>query len=135
MDCNPELRRKAPHFYGFVHDDAFKRTVCFVCMMALSALLIIAKSLTTGLLMSVSVRVFFYEYLAEFAIFFLYKVSAASREVRDFNFSNSSCRMQVVRRDLVYPLKATSLTNTIFYSLFAPILAKVSCISKWRLIK
>ncbi|GMH54262.1 hypothetical protein TL16_g01637 [Triparma laevis f. inornata] len=104
LDTNPDQRKKAPSFYGYVHDDAYKRSICFVCMVMLSALLLIAKSLTTGLLVSVSLRAFAFENCVEFGLFFLYKV---------------------YKRDVIHPFKAEGLFMTVLFSICVPIGTKV----------
>ncbi|GMH85717.1 hypothetical protein TrST_g4793 [Triparma strigata] len=104
LDTNPDQRLKAPTFYGFLHDDAYKRSICFVCMVMLSALLLIAKSLTTGLLMSVSLKAFLLENAVEFSLFFLYKV---------YNM------------DVVHPFRTEGIFMTVLFSLCIPIGTKV----------
>ena len=50
FDCTPVKRRIAPHFYGYIPDDARRRFIVFLAMVMLSALHITLKVLGVALL-------------------------------------------------------------------------------------
>ena len=46
FDTTPKTRRKFPGFYGYVPDQAWRRMVCFMCLMASTSLLALVRSIT-----------------------------------------------------------------------------------------
>jgi hypothetical protein len=46
FDTTPSLRRTMPGFYGYVPDQAWRRMVCFMCLMASTSLLALVRSIT-----------------------------------------------------------------------------------------
>jgi hypothetical protein len=48
FDTTPSTRRKLPGFYGYVPDQAWRRMVCFVCLMASTSLVALVRSITVA---------------------------------------------------------------------------------------
>ena len=74
MDVDPENRKLAPEFYGFIPDDG-KRTVIFGCMILNSALLLFLRGFSAAMLMLVNIRYFLVYMVGDMALYLLLKVA------------------------------------------------------------
>mmetsp|Transcript_25074 Transcript_25074/g.47133 ORF Transcript_25074/g.47133 Transcript_25074/m.47133 type:complete len:868 (-) Transcript_25074:47-2650(-) len=73
MDTAPNKRKLNKTFYGFVPDSSKKRSIVFLAMIFISATQILAKSLSTALMISTSATHFLLYLLIDFGIFFAIK--------------------------------------------------------------
>lgn len=64
---------KNPDFFGYIPSKARRRAVVFFCLMALSALLLLARAATVVLLGSISSSLAMTYILGDFGLYFLYK--------------------------------------------------------------
>ncbi|GMI35292.1 hypothetical protein TeGR_g2861 [Tetraparma gracilis] len=72
-DVNPSKRRITPAFYGFVPDSATPRALTFLCMVATSALLLLARGASTALLSTLGPRPVFVYFAGDMGLYFLYR--------------------------------------------------------------
>ncbi|GMH60030.1 hypothetical protein TrLO_g2209 [Triparma laevis f. longispina] len=70
MDTAPNKRKLNKSFYGFVSDSSKRRSIVFVTMILISATQILAKSLSTALMISTSAGHFVFYFLIRLVFFF-----------------------------------------------------------------
>jgi len=73
FDVNPMKRRNEPNFYGYVPDQPWRRTLCFLCLMFNSALLLLLRSFGAALLIMASTRYFVAYFVGDLAFYLLQK--------------------------------------------------------------
>jgi hypothetical protein len=74
LDTNIRRRRESPEFYGFI-PDGIKGTVVFGCMIANSALLLLARSASAALLILANPQLFLAYMLGDVSILFIQKAA------------------------------------------------------------
>jgi hypothetical protein len=75
FDVDPKKRRASPNFYGFVPNSGFRRTAIFICMVLMSAGMLLIRSFGAALLMRLGSQCFQWAFAAEMGLFFLYKLA------------------------------------------------------------
>lgn len=74
MDTAPNKRKLNKSFYGFVSDSSKRRSIVFVTMILISATQILAKSLSTALMISTSAGHFAFYFLIDYSLYFAIKI-------------------------------------------------------------
>jgi hypothetical protein len=74
LDVDPRRRRGEPDFYGYVPDSAMRRTLLFGCMIAIGALLLLARSMSTAVLALLDSRYVAYYYVGDMGLYLAYKL-------------------------------------------------------------
>lgn len=75
FDTDPDKRRNAPNFYGFIPASARKRSLVFITMLLLSGLLLIVKCLTIVLFGLAGGKTLIFAYIgADLALYFIVKI-------------------------------------------------------------
>ena len=75
LDVDPRRRSGEPDFYGYVPDSAIRRTLLFGCMIAIGALLLLVRSMSTAVLALLDRRYVAYYYVCDMGLYLGYKLS------------------------------------------------------------
>lgn len=74
MDTDPSKRATKPNFYGYVPDVAMKRTIVFITMVFMSALMLLVKSLAIALFIRLGVLYVLVYFGVDVGIFYAIKI-------------------------------------------------------------
>jgi hypothetical protein len=74
-DTDPQRRRKNPAFYGYVPDLPLWRTLMFFTLLSHCSMLLLIRSISAALLMTVSLRYFVGYYITEMILYISFKIA------------------------------------------------------------
>lgn len=73
MDTSPQFRELQPVWFGMFADSSMRRGASFFCLMVISTLMLIARSLAYALLLTTRLKFAVYFFFGEMAFYFLQK--------------------------------------------------------------